>query len=194
MRKFPLWVLLFALTAGCSVKNVSTPELPAYHEIMTGLFKSAQEARFRALNLKVGKTRCPEELKEAGFDPDAPNVMALLGSEIRQYLEKAKEASTNQTARKDAEKPEQKTSLQENSTSFIYPIKRITISKDQFFFHTQDIFEHGVDGIYVVICKDRIVDYHDFYGRAVVDEPRKREQIGGSITDYIKTLFPFLVP
>ncbi len=160
---------------------------------MTGLFSTADEAEAKAKALVVGQTLCPDGLKDAGFDPYAPNVSWLPGAKGLRYIIGTDNPTVNLINPADVEKFNTEFN---RFNVFVYPIKDIEDNKDAIYINKQDQLKLGRDGEYSVICKDKAVFGHGFSGERTVNKPGVFRKMGGSVLEFIMgTINPLsLVP
>ncbi len=175
-----LILLIFALSGCAAAKEVNTTYQK--NTAMTGLFLTADEAEARAKVLVVGRTLCPDGLKDAGFDPYAPNVNWLPGAKGLRNLIGTDNPTVNLTNPADVEKF---TAEFNRYNVFIYPIRDIKDDKDGIYVNKQDQMKTGRDGEYAIICKDKMVFGHGFSGQRIVNQSGVFKKIGGSVVEFL---------
>lgn len=173
-------LLIFALSGCAAVKGANK----TYQKnlVMTGLFLTADEAESKAKTLIVGQTSCPDGLKNAGFNPYAPNVNWLPGAKGLRYLIGTDNPTVNLANPADIEKF---TTEFNRYNVFIYPIKDIKDDKDGIYVNKQDQLKTGRDGEYTIICKDKLVFGHGFSGERIVNKPGVFRKMGGSVGEFL---------
>lgn len=150
--------------------------------IMTGLFSTAAEAREKAKKgLEIGKTPCPDGLKDAGFNPDAPNVEKLPGAMGIKHFLGTNNPQVSVSSADDVDKIYEK--FKQFFTA-LYPIKNPKSAKDAVYVNKQGSLVTGPDGDFVIICRDRVVDFYDFTGKEWREEPGEYKQFGGNVLEY----------
>lgn len=179
--------LIFAIGGCATAKGVNTTYQK--NTVMTGLFLTADEAEAKAEAIVIGQTPCPNGLKDAGFDPYAPNVNWLLGAKGLRNIIGTDNPTVNLTNPADVEK----FTIEFNRYNvFIYPIKDIKDDKDGIYVNKQDQLKIGRDGEYTIICKDKAVFGHGFSGERVVNKPGVFRKMGGSVGEFfIGVINPF---
>lgn len=175
-------IIVAFVISGCAkaVKGANTTYQK--NTAMTGLFLTADEAEAKAKTLIVGKTSCPDGLKNVGFDPYAPNVNWLPGAKGLRNIIGTDNPTVNLTNPADVEKF---TTEFNRYDVFIYPIKDIKDDKDAIYLNKQDQLKIGPDGEYTIICKDKMVFGHSFSGERIVNKSGTFRKIGGSVLEFL---------
>jgi len=149
--------------------------------VMTGLFSTAKEAREKAKVLEIGKTPCPDGLKDVGFNPDAPNVEKLPGAKGLKHFLGTDNPQVSLSGQEDIDRIYEKF---KRFFTLIYPIKNPQTDKDALYFNKQKSRVTGPDGEYFIICRENVVDYHDFNGKENKNEASEYKQVGGNVLEY----------
>lgn len=148
---------------------------------MTDLFSTADEAVEKAKKLEISVTRCPEGLKELGFDPDAQNVMRLPGAKGVRYILGTDSPQMN------VSKPEDVQKMADEWNRYyivVYPIKNPKVDKQAVFLNRQTILTTGPDGEYFIVCRDKTILSHDFSGLKNVNKPGENKKFGGNVLEW----------
>src|SRR3989338_530185 len=150
---------------------------------MTGLFMTADEAINKAKeNLKVGETSCPVGLKDAGFDPDAKNVIQLPGNKGLKYIL----GVDNPQIKLDKPEDIEKFSSEFNRYyTVVYPIRDPKKNKQAVYFNKQDLLTTGPDGEYYIVCRDKILYNNDFGGVKDKNVPGVNKRLGGNVLEFL---------
>lgn len=180
----PILVLLSILSTGCGLmRSINTNH--EKNTEMTGLFSSGDEAVEKARKLVVGVTRCPEELKELGFDPDAPNVVRLPGAKGVHYILGTENPQIN------VSKPEDIQKISDEWNRYyvvVYPLKKPKFDKQAIYLNRQDLLTTGPNGEYFIVCRDEKVLSHNFGGQKHVYKPGENKKFGGNVLEYFVDL------
>lgn len=179
MKKAPKALSLFwmaTVLGGCGINTIEQKT-----NIMTGLFKTPVEAREKAKNLEKDKTPCPEGLKAAGFDPDAPNVEKLPGAKGVKHFLGTDNPQVTVTKPEDVEKIYQEFA---RFLTLLYPITNPHTDKDMAYLNRQDSVTTGTRGEYFIVCRDGRVGFHDFNGKEKLNETAEHKQTGGNVLQW----------
>lgn len=176
-----LTVIILVLTLGGCAATKRANTTYQKNTAMTGLFLTADEAEDRAKVLVIGETSCPDGLRNAGFDPYAPNVNWLPGAKGLRYLIGTDNPTVNLSNPADVEKF---TAEFNRYNVFIYPIKDIKDDKDGIYVNKQDQLKTGRDGEYAIICRDKAIFGHGFSGERIVNKPGAFRKMGGNVGEF----------